>query len=210
MATTQFTSLGEFEKSAGHSVRYIMPPMWDLVGPVDANTRVLDVGCGNGYIASLFAKKGCRVVGIDADPTRIEVARQLYPQLRFEALPADEVLLTKLNEPPFDVVISTEVVEHLYAPQAFCNGCFHATKPGGRCVISTPYHGYLKNLAIAMSGKADHHYNPLWEGGHIKFFSRKTLEQLMQESGFRNMQFRGAGRMPGLWMSMLMSGERPT
>jgi hypothetical protein len=37
-------------------------------------------------------------------------------------------------------------------------------------IITTPYHGYLKNIALSVSVKFDHHVNPLWDGGHIKFF----------------------------------------
>jgi 2-polyprenyl-3-methyl-5-hydroxy-6-metoxy-1,4-benzoquinol methylase len=70
-------------------------------------------------------------------------------------LAADERVLENLNEPPFDHVISTETVEHLYDPQAFARGCFAATRPGGRFICSTPYHGYLKTLALALAGKWD-------------------------------------------------------
>jgi len=75
-------------------------------------------------------------------------------------------------------------------------------------IISTPYHGYLKNLALAFTGKWDTHANPLWDGGHIKLWSRRTLGCLLTGAGFENLQFRGVGRLPGLWMTMVMSGDR--
>jgi len=124
-------------------------------------------------------------------------------------LAADGKLLEKLGEPPFDIVVSTEVVEHLYSPREYARGCFQALKPGGRFICTTPYHGYGKNLALSLLGKWDAHANPLWDGGHIKLWSRNTLTNLLTETGFRNIQFRGAGRIPYLWMTMIMSGDKP-
>jgi 2-polyprenyl-6-hydroxyphenyl methylase/3-demethylubiquinone-9 3-methyltransferase len=49
----------------------------------------------------------------------------------------------------------------------------------GMGFLSTPYHGYLKNLALAVSGKMDSHFGALWYGGHVKFFSIKTLQKLL-------------------------------
>lgn len=115
----------------------------------------------------------------------------MHPQARFEVLPADDQLLANLDEPPFDLVVSTEVVEHLYAPKAYARGCFEAARPGGRFICTTLYHGYLKNLALSLLNKWDAHANPLWDGGHIKLWSRRTISRLLAEAGFRNIRFRG-------------------
>ena len=101
-----------------------------------------------------------------------------------------------------------EVIEHLYSPRtfaAFVRSILEANG-GGRFILTTPYHGYLKNLSIALTGKADRHYSALWEGGHIKFWSRRTLAILLREAGFRNMAFTGAGRIPYLWRHMVAGG----
>jgi hypothetical protein len=60
-----------------------------------------------------------------------------------------------------------------------------------------------------LAGHWDRHANPLWDGGHIKLWSRTTLSALLREAGFENLQFRGAGRCPALWMTMIMSGDKP-
>jgi 2-polyprenyl-6-hydroxyphenyl methylase/3-demethylubiquinone-9 3-methyltransferase len=192
-----------------HTMRYLLPPLLELSGSLTPQTRVLDVGCGNGAFAGRYLAKGCRVVGIDLGESGLAVARKQYPKARFELLPADEQILERLGEEPFDVVISTEVVEHVYAPRSYAAGCFAALRPGGRFVLTTPYHGFLKNVAIAVSGKFDAHVNPLWDGGHIKFWSRDTLTQLLTEVGFQDVDFRGAGRLPYLWMSMVLGATKP-
>lgn len=192
-----------------HTMRYLLPAVLSLAGGVGAGTRLLDVGCGNGYVIGEFLKLGCDCVGVDLSEQGIEIARDRYPNARFELMAADSSILDNLGEAPFDLVVSTEVVEHLYAPKLYAKGCFSALRPGGRMICSTPYHGYMKNVLIAAAGKFDWHHGALWDGGHIKFWSRATLGELLKSAGFDNIQFRGAGRLPYLWMSMVMSGDRP-
>ena len=190
--------------------RHLLPPLFDLCGELlRPGSRVLDVGCGNGFTAGQFLERGCEVVGIDLSESGIELARQKYPSARFEVGPADERILANLGSDPFDLVVGTEVIEHLYAPRPYVRGCYAALKPGGRFICSTPYHGYFKNLMIALTGRTIAHATPLWDGGHIKLWDRATLSQLLTETGFLNLQFRGAGRLPYLWMTMLMAGDKP-
>lgn len=189
--------------------QHFMPHILSLSGSLLPGTRVLDVGCGNGFTCGQFLRLGCSVVGIDLSETGISQARITHPCGRFELLAADANLLDQLGEAPFDLVISTEVVEHLYDPRSYAKGCFSALRPGGRFICTTPYHGYLKNLSLALAGKWDTHANPLWDGGHIKLWSRRTLTQLLTETGFVQPTFRGAGRLPYLWMTMVMSATRP-
>ena len=124
--------------AASHMHVRFMPPVLAFAGTLGPNVRVLDVGCGNGFTCGEFLKRGCRVVGVDLSLSGIEVARKAYPGGRFEILAADDKLLENLGELPFDIVVSTEVVEHLYAPREYARGCFQALKPGGRFICTTP------------------------------------------------------------------------
>lgn len=206
----EYKDYGFPDARPSHMHRHFLPPLFELSGSLlRPGARVLDVGCGNGATAGEFKARGCEVVGIDLSESGINVARAAHPGVRFEVLPADQNILRSLGGEPFDLVISTEVVEHLYAPRPYVKGCYEALRPGGRFICSTPYHGFVKNLAIALSNGWDRHANPLWDGGHVKLWSRRTLSALLVESGFRDLRFRGAGRLPYLWMTMLMSGDRP-
>lgn len=200
----------QFQRAgASHMHRHFMPKVLELCGPLTPRTRVLDVGCGNGYTCGEFARLGCQVTGVDLSESGIALARKAYPNCRFELASATGPLLQQLDAPPFDLVVSTEVVEHLYDPRAYARACFATVRPGGRFICTTPYHGYLKNLAICIAGKWDSHHSPLWDCGHIKFWSRATLTQLLSEAGFMNFKFRGAGRVPWLWMTMVLAADRP-
>jgi cyclopropane fatty-acyl-phospholipid synthase-like methyltransferase len=206
---TGYKDYGFADEQASHMHTYFMPVILRLAGDLKPGTRVLDVGCGNGAACAEFIRRGCTVVGIDLSEQGIAVARKAYPEGRFELLAADADILNKLGEAPFDLVISTEVVEHLYDPRSYARGCFAAVKPGGVLICTTPYHGYFKNLVLAVLGKWDSHANPLWDGGHIKLWSRTTLGKLLTEAGFTDLVFQGIGRFPGLWMTMAMVAKRP-
>jgi 2-polyprenyl-6-hydroxyphenyl methylase/3-demethylubiquinone-9 3-methyltransferase len=66
------------------------------------------------------------------------------------------------------------------------------------------YHSYLKNLALAVTGKMDQHFTALWEGGHIKFWSAKTLSSLFDGEGFERIGLYRVGRIPQLAKSMVV------
>jgi 2-polyprenyl-3-methyl-5-hydroxy-6-metoxy-1,4-benzoquinol methylase len=188
---------------------YLLPTLLAQSIDLPPHSRILDIGCGNGSIAVQFAKRGHSVVGIDLAEAGIRIARETCRAGRFEVLAADKQLLENLGEQPFDLVYSLEVIEHLYNPRSFMAASYSATKSQGKFICTTPYHGYMKNLMLSLMGGWDKHLNPLFDGGHIKFFSRETLSALMTESGFEKVRFQGCGRLPHLWKSMMMVGVRP-
>lgn len=189
------------------SSSYIAPEILRQLRALDAKS-VLDAGCGNGSITGLLAREGFAVTGVDGDAGGIAIAQTNHPQVPFAVVDfADDG--AALTGAPFDAVVSTEVVEHLYAPHELARFAWEALKPGGHFIVTTPYHGYLKNLALSVLGKWDHHHTALWHGGHIKFWSRATLGQLLAAQGFEPVSFGGVGRLPYLWKSMVMTVRKP-
>jgi len=189
-----------------HTNRILMPPLRKYAQASDVKT-VLDIGCGNGAIARELAALGLDVVGIDPSESGIAGARQHCPQGKFYHLgiydSPDEVAETE-----FDFAVSTEVVEHLFYPRELPRFARAKLRKGGLLAVSTPHHGWAKNVAISLLGKWDHHHNPLWDGGHIKFWSKATLGQLLEEEGFEVVGFHGCGRAPYLWESMILVGKK--
>jgi 2-polyprenyl-3-methyl-5-hydroxy-6-metoxy-1,4-benzoquinol methylase len=166
--------------------------------------RVLDVGCGNGVLARRLADNGFDVSGVDWDPTAVNLAAERVPEGRFSAC--------KFSEAPpatdFDAAVSTEVIEHLFDPDELIQFASRALRPGGTFIITTPYHGYLKNFAIAIVGGWDKHFTSEMLAGHIKFFSRKTLTSVLERNGLVVESFKGAGRLPFLWKSMILVARK--
>lgn len=205
--SAEYKDYGFFTEAPSHMHQHFLPEVLNFL-PKAKRLRILDIGCGNGYLCGRLLELGHEVVGIDLSEQGISIARKSYPNARFEVLGAITDVLETLGEKPFDVVVSTEVIEHLYAPRAFVDGCLGALRPGGRLILTTPYHGYLKNLLLSLTNHWDRHANPLWDGGHIKLWSRATLTSLLVERGFHRPQFKGAGRLPWMWMTMVMCADK--
>lgn len=184
-----------------------------LVRGIPNVKSICDLGCGNGYIANRLATFGYDVFGIDASQSGVEIARSQIEvhehRGTFVQSPIDRQTRSRTGFPQVDLVISSDVIEHLYRPADLLEAAQELLKPNGQIVITTPYHGYWKNLALSLSGRMDSHFSALHDGGHIKFFSVKTLSELVTRYSFANLSFSFYGRAPWLWKNMICKAERP-
>jgi 2-polyprenyl-3-methyl-5-hydroxy-6-metoxy-1,4-benzoquinol methylase len=195
-----------WEEGATNAHGYLYPTLYEMLASYKGS-RILDVGCGNGVIASRLLADGFDVYGIDASESGINIANAKHSGRFFVQDISSEKLPEPLAAMQFDLVISTEVIEHIYAPRTYMKFIRNVLNTGGVLIISTPYHGYLKNLVLALTSKMDKHFTVLWDGGHIKFWSRQTLTTLLKEFSFETVEFRGSGRLPFLWKSMFISAK---
>jgi 2-polyprenyl-3-methyl-5-hydroxy-6-metoxy-1,4-benzoquinol methylase len=192
------------------SCAYVVPDVLHVIERLQAR-RVLDVGAGNGALCGLLKQAGYSVAGCEYDEKGVEIARAAYPEVPFYRYGVQEEPTDLLaTEGKFDLVVSTEVIEHLFSPHHLPIFAARVLKDGGHLVVSTPYHGYLKNLLLSIFNKWDFHHSPLWHGGHIKFWSRRTLSKLLEEHGFEVLEFRGVGRVAYLWKSMVLVSRKRT
>jgi 2-polyprenyl-6-hydroxyphenyl methylase/3-demethylubiquinone-9 3-methyltransferase len=193
--------------------RYLLPTVTrelarlrPSAGDATLGSRLFDLGCGNGSVANELTMQGWQVIGVDPSTQGIARATARYPHLALHEGSAYEDLAARFGQ--FPVVVSLEVVEHVYDPRRYAATLFALLQPGGAAIVSTPYHGYWKNLALAVSGKMDAHFTALWDHGHIKFWSIRTLSLLLREAGFVDMRFHRVGRVPALAMSMIVIAKR--
>lgn len=101
--------------------------------------RVLDIACGPGYGARLLKLAGAReVAGIDRDARTIEFARRRYgaPGVEFRCADGAEAAA---GEPPFDLIVSFETLEHVEDPEAFLEGLKARLAPDGLLILSCPH-----------------------------------------------------------------------
>ncbi len=195
----------------GHHHAYLTKPLMKMIKETihqypqeQSKPRILDIGCGNGSFTHFIAQQGYEVVGVEESDSGIKLARNNFTNCQFLQGSIYNLPETKLID-KFDIVISLEVIEHLFYPKELVRAAKKVLKPNGRLIVTTPYHGYLKNLALALSGKMDAHFHALWDGGHIKFFSVKTLTTLLESENYTDIHFEFAGRYPYLWKAMLCS-----
>lgn len=200
-----WTSAGPANSESGRGLADVFVT---LVTKLTHVKTICDLGCGNGYMTNRLAELGYEVTGVDASKTGLAIARQTSPNSQFIEALIDAKLGANTGLNSFDLVISSDVIEHLYRPADLLEASSSVLKPTGQLVIGTPYHGYIKNLALSIAGKMDSHFCALDDGGHIKFFSVKTLSLLLQKYGFENLRFSYYGRGPWLWKNMICHAQR--
>jgi 2-polyprenyl-3-methyl-5-hydroxy-6-metoxy-1,4-benzoquinol methylase len=208
MVTPAYTEFEWHAEGAGNgeSGEKLMGVFVELVKKLDGVQSICDLGCGNGHISGRVAALGYHVTGVDASASGIQIARRAYPRVEFVHALIDR----DLSLGQFDLVISSDVIEHLYRPSDLLEATSSLVKPGGHVLLGTPYHGYLKNLVLAATGKMDAHFSALHDGGHIKFFSVNTLSKLIRAYGFEDLSFTFYGRAPWLWKNMICHARKTT
>lgn len=205
---SEYKDYGFKSEASSHSHAYIFPVVNSLL-TAERNKKILDVGCGNGSFARKLINGNFDVYGTDASVNGIRIAKSFHPDRFFLQDLTKDDLPEELKNEKFDTILSTEVIEHLYDPNSYILFCkkILTRYGGGELILSTPYNGYFKNLLLSIFDKWDNHLNPLWDGGHIKFWSRNTLTQILINHGFSIVDFKGAGRIPFLWKSMVIKAK---
>ena len=197
---------------APHTAAYLWPRVVGLLrvpspefGPI---CRVVDVGAGNGAFAARLAELGYRVTAVEPSASGIETMRAAHPSLESVRASAYDDLSTLHGS--FDAAVALEVVEHCYYPRRLASTLAALVRPGGVVIVSTPYHGYWKNLALSLAGRWDDHFTALWDHGHIKFWSARTLATLLTGAGLVVEETWRVGRLAPLAKSLVLMARRPT
>lgn len=185
--------------------RYLVPAILRSLGPANGRS-LLDIGCGNGALTAKMAASGFRSTGMDFELTGIDQARAANAGIDFVVQDVGEPLPEELRD-RFDVVVTAEVIEHLFLPRQLFARAREALTPDGVLVVTTPYHGYMKNLMIAALNQFDDHVGALGDYCHIKFFSRKTLGEMARQCGFQAVRWETAGRIPPIAASMVLTAR---
>lgn len=199
---------GWSSSDASCSHDYISPTVLSIAARFNSK-KILDLGCGNGVLCNQLKNEGHEVVGVEYDKKGCQISAEANKDLNFYNLGVqDDPSEIVEKEGFFDMVVSTEVIEHLFSPHHLPQFSSKLLVDNGYLVVTTPYHGYLKNLVLSLLNKWDSHHTALWHGGHIKFWSKDTLTQLLEDNGFKVIGFTGVGRAPYLWKSMVLIAQK--
>jgi SAM-dependent methyltransferase len=176
-----------------------------LLEHVAAGDRVLDVGCGEGRFASELLRAGVPVVGIDVAEEPLRRARERDPELDLRLVDADGPW--PLEDASFDAVWAGETIEHVADTAGWLSEVRRVLRPGGCLLLSTPAHGRLLLLWLALSRRAfEAHFDP--RGDHLRFYTRSGLSRLLEDLGFKEVSVRHAAGPPGARRLLLARAVR--
>ena len=145
---------------------------------------VLDVGCGEGFLAEQIQQIGNQVTGIDVLPTaKRQEAFGGYIQGDLEhGIDADTPALRGAE---FDKVLLLDVLEHLRVPERLLRDCRRLLKPNGHLIVSVPNIANITVRLMLLFGRFHYTERGILDKTHLRFFTRKTARRLLESNGYR-------------------------
>lgn len=150
---------------------------------VGTGEDILDLGCGRGVLAEEFVRKGNRVVGVDAlDPNDVSPALSRYIRTNFHAEGMAGVKAA-LGGAQFDKILLLDVIEHVPDPESMVRECLSLLRPGGQVIVSVPNVANITVRVALLFGRFDYMARGIMDRTHLRFFTRKTIRQLIEGQG---------------------------
>jgi SAM-dependent methyltransferase len=146
--------------------------------------RILDIGCGCGANDREFKKQTpqAHIVGIEPNPRAAELSRVTCDEV-FEGMLED--WLKKGDRKPFDLVVLSDVLEHIADPVTFLRALSAAPAlRDAQWIISVPNYGVWYNRLRTLLGMQSYSWSGIWDRTHLRFFTRSSIRELLRYCGF--------------------------
>src|SRR3989344_5125973 len=159
--------------------KYYILKVLEVTEKLKPEGKSLEIGCADGSFSEKLKKKGLDAYGIDISRGAIEKANK--KGIKALAINAETGLPFEDNE--FDLVVATEVIEHIYDTDFLIKEMNRVVKRGGHLVISTPNLASLVNRAKLLLGKYPSFVPEYKVGGagHIRAYTLSVLKQQLEE-----------------------------
>lgn len=149
--------------------------------PTDAKA-IIEFGCGEGALGdALKQRQKCRVVGIELDHAAAAIARK-----RIDAVYEGDVRhIVSILDETFDCIIGSEIVEHVDDPWSLLADVRAIARPGARLLLSIPNIAHASIAGDLLRGRFDYVYLGLTCAGHLRFFTRRSIEEMLTIAGWK-------------------------
>jgi 2-polyprenyl-3-methyl-5-hydroxy-6-metoxy-1,4-benzoquinol methylase len=146
--------------------------------------RILDIGCGEGFLSSELAEKGNQVTGMDqlAQPKCVE-QMQAYFQCDLSA--GIDAVIEQLQGQTFDKIMLMDVLEHLPRPESILQSCHAVMAPQGQILVSVPNVANVTVRLMLLLGRFNYAERGILDRTHLRFFTRKTARRLLEDNGYQ-------------------------
>jgi methionine biosynthesis protein MetW len=166
-----------------------------------ASCRVLDLGCSDGQLSACLTDQGHVVVGVDAEEHKHVRERVL----EFYQADLDQGIPAEVGD-DYDVVLMADVLEHVRDPQQLLIEARSRLRPGGTLMVSVPNFGHWYPRARVVLGRFDYDVRGILDQGHIRFFTTRSFEALLERAGWTIRHSEAVG----LPLEVLDRGAQPT
>lgn len=163
--------------------------IFDTASPVlKGGESILDVGCGDGYFFLNIKERFRKIYGAEISKEAALVAQKQGALLTL----MDLNLSLSYKNNTFDAVACLEVIEHLLDPCLLLAEIHRVLRPKGQLILTTPNIRCFSNLYKLILKGTFPHTSPdtfVWGGGHLHFFTRKDISDLLKIAGFKRTEF---------------------
>jgi 2-polyprenyl-3-methyl-5-hydroxy-6-metoxy-1,4-benzoquinol methylase len=156
----------------------------ELLKMVGNGKRVLEVGPGVGHVTKQLTQRGCTVTCIEKDKNMSEMAKEFCAHMIVGDIEANAIG-QQLSTKQFDVITFGDVLEHLRDPVEVLNNLRPLIAPAGYLVASIPNVAHRSLRLSLLFGEFDYADMGLLDRTHLRFFTIRTIEKMMNESGLK-------------------------
>lgn len=173
--------------------------------PRTPKLKILDYGCGPGVLIQKMKKINLtsEYFGVDVSKKIIDQNKKRIKFCSFSTTEDGAKLPFRSNF--FDFIVTTDAIEHVYDTELLFQEFSRILKPGGEILITTPYHGLIKNLVIVLTN-FELIFDPL--GPHIRFFTKKSLVNAVENVRLRHISTDYYGRFFPLSSGILIIAKK--
>ena len=156
-------------------------------------TSILEFGCGEGALGeAVKQRQQCRYIGVELDSEAASLARQ-----RLDRVVEGDVreLITNVGE-TFDCIVGGDILEHLDDPWSFLTSLRDVCRPGAKLLLSLPNISAWPVVRDLLRGRFDYTYLGVLCAGHVRFFTRQTICDLLEMSGWKEVSISDQDHFP--------------
>ena len=143
----------------------------------------LDLGCGAGGNAALLVRRGWVVDGITISDTEAGMARSFCRKVEVHDLEGG--LPSSVGQEPYDAILASHILEHVFYPEKLLCDCWRVLKPSGGMVISLPNLLYWKNRVKMALGSFEYQDVGIMDYTHCRWYTFRTAQALLEKHGFK-------------------------
>ncbi len=172
-----YSDYGYDDDNIPEPTRTSLNDLVDTFGQYRRNNKILDVGCGEGWMLEIAKMKGWEVYGTELSSRSIEICKTKGIKIYAGVLNPE-----KMDVGEFDIVVSSQTFEHINNPNEEISNINKLLRKGGLFYITTPnFNSYLRFILKEK-------YDIIVYPEHLTYYTKRTLNKLLKQNGFKKIK----------------------
>ncbi len=181
MFTRSIESYSHNEELVNRILKDGANPLKQINNLIGNNSKILDIGSGNGILAEILKKTHDNLIidGIETNKHAAEIAKKFYRNFYYGDF---QKIKDKIHNENYDFIVLADVIEHVDNPLSFLQdlrSCVHAKT---KIILSIPNVAFGSVRINLMNGRFDYVDSGLLEKTHLRFFTQKTIKNMVREA----------------------------